>query len=103
MHHDRSETPADDEPIDMDVNSSGTPTSSSRTAHMVPGHAGVRLDMTAARATAQTVQHRTRSPTPPRSLFRSTTGKGVAFTQEDVNFLMRFLAYRKYVFVHQYE
>lgn len=37
---------------------------------------------------------RTRSPTPPRALFRSTTGKGVAFTEEDVTFLVRFLEYR---------
>ena len=35
----------------------------------------------------------TRSPSPPRSLFRSTTGKGVAFTAEDVSFLCKFLAY----------
>ena len=99
MHHDRSETPADDQPIDMSVDSSETiAASSSRTAEVAPGHAGVRLDMTEARAAGQSVQHRTRSPTPPRSLFRSTTGKGVAFTQEDINFLMRFLAYRKYVF-----
>ena len=40
---------------------------------------------------------RTRSPTPPRALFRSTTGKGVAFTSEDVSFLCKLLAYRKYV------
>lgn len=38
---------------------------------------------------------RTRSPTPPRALYRSTTGKGVAFTDEDVIFLVRFLEYRK--------
>ena len=37
---------------------------------------------------------RTRSPTPPRALYRSTTGKGVAFTDEDVMFLVRFLEYR---------
>ena len=37
----------------------------------------------------------TRSPSPPKSLFRSTTGKGVAFTAEDVSFLCKFLAYRK--------
>lgn len=37
-----------------------------------------------------------RSPSPPKSLFRSTTGKGVAFTAEDVSFLCKFLAYRKY-------
>ncbi|KLO18347.1 hypothetical protein SCHPADRAFT_925157 [Schizopora paradoxa] len=40
-------------------------------------------------------QGRNRSPTPPRALFRSTTGKGVAFTEEDVSFLCKFLAYRK--------
>lgn len=40
---------------------------------------------------------RNRSPTPPRALFRSTTGKGVAFTDEDVAFLCKMLAYRKYV------
>ncbi|KAJ7072356.1 hypothetical protein C8F01DRAFT_1103674 [Mycena amicta] len=38
---------------------------------------------------------RNRSPTPPRALFRSTTGKGVAFTDEDVTFLVRFMAYRR--------
>jgi len=38
---------------------------------------------------------RNRSPTPPRALFRSTTGKGVAFTDEDVTFLIRFMEYRK--------
>ena len=38
---------------------------------------------------------RNRSPTPPRALFRSTTGKGVAFTEEDVSFLVRFMEYRK--------
>lgn len=40
---------------------------------------------------------RNRSPTPPRALFRSTTGKGVAFTSEDVAFLCRFMAYRRSV------
>ena len=40
---------------------------------------------------------RNRSPTPPRALFRSTTGKGVAFTKEDVSFLVKFLDYRKSV------
>ncbi|KDQ57596.1 hypothetical protein JAAARDRAFT_58185 [Jaapia argillacea MUCL 33604] len=47
------------------------------------------------RAQAEGNAPRTRSPTPPRALFRSTTGKGVAFTEEDVTFLVRFLAYRK--------
>ncbi|KAG8907436.1 hypothetical protein FRB99_004231 [Tulasnella sp. 403] len=36
-----------------------------------------------------------RSPTPPRSLHRSTTGKGIAFTDEDVTFLVKYLTYRK--------
>ncbi|CAK5281517.1 unnamed protein product [Mycena citricolor] len=36
-----------------------------------------------------------RSPSPPRALFRSTTGKGVAFTDEDITFLVRFMEYRK--------
>ncbi|KAF9227456.1 hypothetical protein BS17DRAFT_465975 [Gyrodon lividus] len=40
-------------------------------------------------------QPRNRSPTPPRALFRSTTGKGVAFTDEDVTFLVRLMEYRK--------
>ena len=48
----------------------------------------------AAQRIARTEMHRTRSPTPPRALFRSTTGKGVAFTEEDVTFLVRFLEYR---------
>lgn len=42
-------------------------------------------------------QPRNRSPTPPRALFRSTTGKGVAFTEQDVTFLVRFMEYRKWV------
>lgn len=40
---------------------------------------------------------RNRSPTPPRALYRSTTGKGVAFTDEDTAFLVKFMEYRKYV------
>lgn len=48
----------------------------------------------AAKRAAQADAGRTRSPSPPRALYRSTTGKGVAFTEEDVTFLIRFLAYR---------
>jgi hypothetical protein len=40
-------------------------------------------------------EERSRSPTPPRALFRSTTGKGVAFTDEDVSFLIKLLDYKK--------
>ena len=43
---------------------------------------------------------RDRSPTPPRALFRSTTGKGVAFTNADITFLVRFMEYRKWVVVY---
>ncbi|KAL0956699.1 hypothetical protein HGRIS_002822 [Hohenbuehelia grisea] len=46
-------------------------------------------------APASDGQTRNRSPSPPRALFRSTTGKGVAFTDEDVSFLVRFMEYRK--------
>lgn len=44
-----------------------------------------------------TTAPRNRSPTPPRALFRSTTGKGVAFTDADTTFLVRFLEYRRQV------
>lgn len=37
-------------------------------------------------------------PRAPRVLFRSTTGKGIAFTREDVQFLVRFLRFRQCVF-----
>ncbi|KAF9448200.1 hypothetical protein P691DRAFT_801085 [Macrolepiota fuliginosa MF-IS2] len=38
---------------------------------------------------------RNRSPTPPKALFRSTTGKGVAFTIQDRDFLISFMEFRK--------
>ena len=40
-------------------------------------------------------RERSRSPTPPKALFRSTTGKGVAFTDEDVAFLIKLLDFKK--------
>ncbi|KIK67480.1 hypothetical protein GYMLUDRAFT_238760 [Collybiopsis luxurians FD-317 M1] len=49
----------------------------------------------AAQRRQQAEGRRNRSPTPPRALFRSTTGKGVAFTDEDVSFLVRYMEYRK--------
>ena len=53
--------------------------------------------MNAARQGGQLPAERARggSPTPPKALFRSTTGKGVAFTDEDVTFLVQFMEYRK--------
>ncbi|KAF9568219.1 hypothetical protein CPC08DRAFT_702646 [Agrocybe pediades] len=82
MNNDRSESPGMGEDIPIEVE----------------GEMGVRptrLDMTAATAAAASAATRNRSPTPPRALYRSTTGKGVAFTQEDVTFLVRFMEYRK--------
>lgn len=35
------------------------------------------------------------SPLPPKVLFKSTTGKGVAFTQEDVQYMVDYMKYRK--------
>lgn len=34
-------------------------------------------------------------PRAPKVLYRSTTGKGIAFTREDVDFLVRFLRFRQ--------
>ena len=34
-------------------------------------------------------------PKPPTSLYRSSTGKGIAFTSEDVEYLLKFMSYRK--------
>ncbi|KAG9120573.1 hypothetical protein FRC07_003878, partial [Ceratobasidium sp. 392] len=48
-----------------------------------------------ARPSAVELGRTDRSPTPPRALYRSTTGKGIAFTETDVRFLMRFLTYRR--------
>ena len=68
------------------------------TPHVAPVQAttsGVSPEtIVAAQRIARTEAHRARSPTPPRALFRSTTGKGVAFTEEDVTFLVRFLEHR---------
>jgi hypothetical protein len=36
-------------------------------------------------------------PQAPKVLARSTSGKGIAFTAEDVEFLVRFMAYRRWV------
>jgi hypothetical protein len=58
----------------------------------VPGVHPGSIAMAKQRAAADL--QRARSPTPPRALYRSTTGKGVAFTDEDVMFLVRFLEYR---------
>lgn len=90
MNNERSESPSvgDDLNLEMEAES---------TARSQNGTGAIRLDMNAANAAAAAAPHRNRSPTPPRALYRSTTGKGVAFTQEDVNFLVKFMEYRKWV------
>jgi hypothetical protein len=40
---------------------------------------------------------RTGSPVPPKILYKSTTGKGVAFTVADVQYLLDYLKYRRSV------
>lgn len=58
-----------------------------------PSTGGIRISSSTA-APPQPRDGR-RSPTPPKSLHRSTTGKGIAFTPEDVTFLVRYMTYRK--------
>ena len=96
MAHDRSESPhmGDDLNLEMEED-----------ADMMPGiHDSLETGGSSSRildvsnpAHASLPMQRDRSPTPPRALFRSTTGKGVAFTQEDVTFLVRLMEYRKLV------
>lgn len=40
---------------------------------------------------------RTGSPIAPKILYKSTTGKGVAFTPEDVQYLLDYMEYRRSV------
>jgi hypothetical protein len=95
MAHDRSESPHMGDDLNLEMEES---------ADMMPGiQDGLEASSSSSRildganpARASPMQ-RDRSPTPPRALFRSTTGKGVAFTQEDVTFLVRLMEYRKLV------
>ncbi|KAG6917234.1 hypothetical protein DXG01_003348 [Tephrocybe rancida] len=57
-------------------------------------HSGPGAEITTPSQRTDPALPRNRSPTPPRALYRSTTGKGVAFTEEDVTFLRRFMEYR---------
>lgn len=95
MAHDRSDSPphiGDDLNIEMEED-------------VMPGiQAGPEAGgsssrgLNAANPARASPMQRDRSPTPPKALFRSTTGKGVAFTQEDVTFLVKLMDYRKLVF-----
>ncbi|TFK74075.1 hypothetical protein BDN72DRAFT_834084 [Pluteus cervinus] len=82
MNPERSESPG---PEDMPDNETPIPAG--------PGPSTMAIAQQRLQEMASTP--RTRSPTPPRALFRSTTGKGVAFTPEDVTFLVCFMEYRK--------
>jgi len=96
MNQERSESPGDGEDdMNMAIEETSVVRASAGRTDANPPTATVRLDIHAATAAAASVQNRTRSPTPPRALYRSTTGKGVAFTQEDVTFLVKFMTYRK--------
>ncbi|KAH9949642.1 hypothetical protein B0H21DRAFT_804204 [Amylocystis lapponica] len=87
--NDRAESPgAEDEQGQMQGQIDPDPQAQNLAMGAAPG------TIAAARQAAEADVGRTRSPTPPRALFRSTTGKGVAFTDEDVTFLVRFLHYR---------
>ncbi len=79
----------------MDLGEGGTPQPGEEQEPPQPPATGVGpTTIATARRAAEADVNRDRSPTPPRALFRSTTGKGVAFTDEDVTFLVRFLEYR---------
>ena len=91
MAHDRSDSPHIGDDLNLELEDDAMP--------------GIQGDLEAggsssrvANPARESPMQRDRSPTPPRALFRSTTGKGVAFTQEDVTFLVRLMEYRKLVF-----
>ncbi|PSS37855.1 hypothetical protein PHLCEN_2v323 [Hermanssonia centrifuga] len=94
---DATDADLDDEQVDGQANGDHMPgqldpppvlPAQGTTSGVTPG------TIASAKRAAQADVSRARSPTPPRALFRSTTGKGVAFTDEDVTFLVRFLEYR---------
>ncbi|KAJ4483473.1 hypothetical protein J3R30DRAFT_3835326 [Lentinula aciculospora] len=74
---------------------SGTEDEEERTMQAGPGPGTIAAAQQRLQAEASSNRPRSRSPTPPKTLFRSTTGKGVSFTDEDVTFLMRYMEYRK--------
>ena len=94
MAHDRSDSPHIGEDLDLEMEEDAIP--GIQTDLEAGGSSSSRVLNVANPARASPMQ-RDRSPTPPRALFRSTTGKGVAFTQEDVTFLVRLMEYRKLV------
>jgi hypothetical protein len=95
-HDDLGEGPSNSQPIQEEegINVSGEMGAASAQQPPPPTSGVFPGSIAAARRAAAADAQRTRSPTPPRALYRSTTGKGVAFTEEDVTFLVRFLEYR---------
>lgn len=92
MNPDRDDSPMQDGDQDMEAEETATAATTMLHRSAGPGtiaaaHQPVQTDMTGV--------GRTRSPTPPRALYRSTTGKGVAFTDADITFLVRFMEHRK--------
>ena len=94
MAHDRSDSPHIGDDLNLEMEEDAMP---GIQTDLEAGGSSSRGLNVANPARASPMQ-RDRSPTPPRALFRSTTGKGVAFTQEDVTFLVRLMEYRKLVF-----
>ena len=94
MAHDRSDSPHIGEDLNLEMEEDVMPGIQS---DLEAGGSSSRMLNVTNPARSSPMQ-RDRSPTPPRALFRSTTGKGVAFTQEDVTFLVRLMEYRKLVF-----
>ncbi|EDR11594.1 uncharacterized protein LACBIDRAFT_313965 [Laccaria bicolor S238N-H82] len=113
MNNERSESPGIDEDLvrhleeEMEIEIQGDGAASSHPRmNAIPGQPINAAGVVAARpynialpqiqppSVDNQVPPRRRSPTPPRALFRSTTGKGVAFTQEDVTFLIKYMDYR---------
>jgi hypothetical protein len=94
MAHDRSDSPHIGDDLNIEMEDDAMP---GIQGDLDAGGSSSRVSNVANPARGSPMQ-RDRSPTPPRALFRSTTGKGVAFTQEDVTFLVRLMEYRKLVF-----
>ncbi|KAF6763173.1 hypothetical protein DFP72DRAFT_874916 [Ephemerocybe angulata] len=81
----RSSTPTGDDEMGMDIEEEAN-----GVLRDGPSQGAFRLN-----TTGEHSPPRNRTPSPPRALYRSTTGKGVAFTKEDTDFLMKFLKYRE--------
>jgi len=57
----------------------------------------IQVEGTTSSSTPRRKAARSGSPIPPKILYKSTTGKGVAFTPEDVQYLLDYMEYRQCV------